>query len=87
MAKSALVWSEILTLFVNTLTTDDKYSRQNMLNITQYLEAPLSQKQKIFCGFFIAFLKCPFHLENLKKKMSILAYFFPELLTPKELVT
>ena len=67
MAKSALVWSEILTLFVNTLTTDDKYSRQNMLNITQYLEAPLSQKQKIFCGFFIAFLKCPFNLENLKK--------------------
>ena len=69
------------------MNTADKYSRRNMLNFKQYLEAPLSQKQKIFCGFFIAFLKCPFHLENLKKKMSILAYFFPELLTPKELVT
>ena len=58
-----------------------------MLNIALCLEAPLSQKQKTFWGFFIAFLKCPFHLENLKKKMSILAYFFPELLTLKEVVT
>ena len=58
-----------------------------MLNFTQQLKALLSQKQKTFCGFFIGFLKCPFNLENLKKKMSILAYFFPELLTPKEVVT
>ena len=58
-----------------------------MLNFTQQLETSLSRKQKTFCGFFIAFLKCPFHLENLKKKMSILAYFFPELLTAKEVIT
>ena len=63
-AKSAIVWSEILTLFVNTLTTDDKYCRRNMLNFTQQIEAPLSQKQKTFSGFFIAFLKCAFNLEN-----------------------
>ena len=69
------------------MTTDDKYSRRNMLNFTQQLEALLSQKQKTFCGFFFAFLKCQFNLENFKKKMSILAYFFPELLTPKEVVT
>ena len=47
-AKSSIVRSEILTLFVNTLTTDDKYSRRNMVNFTQQLEAPLSQKQKTF---------------------------------------
>ena len=41
-AKPALVCSEILTLFLNTLTTDDKYSRRNMLNFTQQFEAPLS---------------------------------------------
>ena len=58
-----------------------------MLNFTQQLEALLSQKQKAFCGFFIAFLKCPFNLENFKKNMSTLAYFFPELLTPKDVVT
>ena len=38
-----------------------------MLNFTHQLEALLSQKQKTFYGFFIAFLKCPFNLENLKK--------------------
>ena len=49
------------------MTSDDKYSREKMLNFTQQLEAPLSQKQKTFSGFFIAFLKCAFNLENLKK--------------------
>ena len=67
-AKSAIVGSEILTLFVNTLTTDDKYSRRNMLNFTQQLEAPFSQKQKSFSGIFIAFLKCALNLEHLEKK-------------------
>ena len=39
-----------------------------MLNFTQQLEAPLSQKQKIFTGFFIAFLKCALNLEHFEKK-------------------
>ena len=66
--KSAFVSSEILTLFFNTLTTDDKYSRRNMLNFTQQLEAPLSQKQKTFSEFFLAFLKCALNLEHFQKK-------------------
>ena len=67
-AKSALVRSEILTLFVNTLTTDDKYSRRKQLNFRQELEAPLSQKQKTFSRFFLAFLKCALNLEHFQKK-------------------
>ena len=39
-----------------------------MLNFTQELEAPLSQKQKIFTGFFIVFLKCALNLQHLGKK-------------------
>ena len=66
--KSALVRCEILTLFVNTLTADDKYSRRNMLKFMQQLEGPLSQKQKTFYGFFIPFLKCPLNLEHFEKK-------------------
>ena len=66
--KSAIVRSEILTLFVNTLTTDDKYSRRNMLNFTTQLEAPLPQKQKRFSGLFLAFLKCALNLEHLEKE-------------------
>ena len=50
------------------MTTDDKYSRRNMLNLTQQLGAPLSQKQKTFSVIFLAFLKCALNLEYLKKK-------------------
>ena len=50
------------------MTTDDKYSRRNMLNFTQQFEALLSEKQKTFSGFFIAFLKCKLNLEHFEKK-------------------
>ena len=50
------------------MTTDEKYSRRNMLNLTEQLEAPFSRKQKTFSGFFLAFLKCAFNLEHLRKK-------------------
>ena len=50
------------------MTTDDKYSRLNMLNFRQQLEAPLPQKQKTFSGLFLAFLKCALNLEPFEKK-------------------
>ena len=50
------------------MTTDDKYSRRNMLNFSQQLEAPLSQKQKTFSAFFFAFPKCALNLQNFEKK-------------------
>ena len=39
-----------------------------MLNFMQQLEAPLSEKQKTFSGFFIAFLKCALNLQHFEKK-------------------
>ena len=56
------------------MTTDDKYSRRDMLNFTKQLEAPLSQKQKTFSGFFLAFLKCALNLKHFEKKDE---YSFP----------
>ena len=50
------------------MTTDDKYSRRNMLNFTQQLVSPFSQKQKAFSGFFIAFAECALNLEHFEKK-------------------
>ena len=50
------------------MTTDDRYSRRNMLNFTQQFEALLSQKQKTFSGLFLAFLKCALNLEHFQKK-------------------
>ena len=39
-----------------------------MLNFTEQLEAPLSQKQKIFSGLFLAFLKCELNSKHFEKK-------------------
>ena len=62
------VWYEILRLFINALTADDKYSGSNMQNFPQQFQMPLSQKQKNFSRFFIAFLKCSLNLEHFQKK-------------------
>ena len=50
------------------MTTDDKYSRRNMLNFTQQIEAPFSQRQKTFSKFFLAFVKSALNLEHFEKK-------------------
>ena len=66
--KSALVWYEILRLFLNTLTTDNMYSRCNVHNFAQQVQTPLSQKEKTFCGFFNPFLKFAWNLKHFEKK-------------------
>ena len=39
-----------------------------MQNFPQQLQTPISQKQKIFSGFFIAYLECASNLEQFLKK-------------------
>ena len=39
-----------------------------MLNLTQQLESPFSQKQKTFSGLSLAFLKYALNLEDFEKK-------------------
>ena len=78
---SALVISEIFRLFVSTLTLDDKYSRRNILIFWQQLQTPLSQKEKILCGFFIAFLKCAWNLEHSGKKEKYPSLIITEIIT------
>ena len=50
------------------MTADDKYSRRNMVNFTQQLEASLPQTEKTFSGLFLEFLKCALNLEHFDKK-------------------
>ena len=69
------------------LTSEYTYSRRNMQTLTQQFQTPLSLKQKTFSGFFIAFLKSTWNGEHFQKKESLLAQVFPNLLTPKEVVT
>ena len=70
---SPLVTSEILWLFVNTLTPDDKYSRRHMQIFWQQLQRPLSQKGNAFFRFFIIFWNVHEIKNILKKKKSTLA--------------
>ena len=65
--KSPSVWYEILRLFVNALTADDKYSGSNMQNFRQQFQTPLYHKEKTFSWFFIAFLKFAWNLEHFQK--------------------
>ena len=77
---SALVTSEIFRLFVNTLTPDDKYSRRYLQIIWQQLQTQLSQKGNTFFGFFIAFLKCAWSIQILKKKEEYPSLIITEII-------
>ena len=65
---SALVTSQIFTLFVNTLTPDDKYSSRNMQTFWQQVQTSWSEKGETFFRFFIKFLKYAWNLEHSEKK-------------------
>ena len=81
--KSALVRSKILGLFVNTLTAEYTYSGRNMQTLTQQVQTPLSLKQKIFSGFFIAFLKYIWNAEHFQKKGESSSLSIPEIIDSK----
>ena len=81
--KSALVRSEILRLFVNTLTGEYRYSGRNMQKFPLQNQAQLSQKQKAISKFFIAFLKYTSRLEHFEKKYEPSSLSIPEINDPK----
>ena len=74
------MWYEILRPFVNALTADDKYSGTITKNFRQQFQTPLSPKQKTFSEFFIAFPKCAWNLEHLKKKNEYLSLIISEMI-------
>ena len=50
------------------MTADDRYIRCNMQNFPQQIQTPISVKQKIFSGFFFAYLECASNLEHFEKR-------------------
>ena len=50
------------------MTPDDKYSLLNRNNLTQPIPTQLSQKQKVFSIFFLAFSKSTLTFEHFQKK-------------------
>ena len=66
--RLVLVRSQVLGQFVNTMTADYKYFRQNLENLPQQVQTQISLKPKTFAGFFIASLKSTLNLEYFEKK-------------------
>ena len=78
--KSPSLWYEILRLFVNALTADDKYSGSNMRNLPQKIRTPATQKQNTFSGLFNDFLKCAWNLEHFQKKDEYSSLIISEII-------
>ena len=66
--KSLFAINKILTLFLNTLTVNEKHYVLTRENLTQTIQIQLSQKQKTFFEFFFAFLKSILNFKHLPKK-------------------
>ena len=52
----------------------------------QPIQMHLSQKQKTFSEFFCALFKFTSNFQYFQKKMIFIAYVFPKLPTPKDVV-
>ena len=62
--KSLLMACDFLGLLVNTLATDEKYPLLNRDNLTIPIQMKISQKQKTFSEFFLAFLRSRINLKH-----------------------
>ena len=54
-----------------------------MQKLPQQFQTPLSQKQKTFSGFFIAFLKYALNLENFQRKHKYPSLIISEIIDPE----
>ena len=65
------------------MTVEYKYSRRNMQTFAQQVQTPLSLKQKIFSGLFIAFLKSPWNVEQFQRKGEFSSLSISEIIDSK----
>ena len=63
-----LIRSDLLGQFVDTLTADYKYSRQNWENLWQQVPMQTSLKPETCSRFFISFVKSTLNLQYFGKK-------------------
>ena len=50
------------------------------------IQMDLSQRQDIFSEFFCALFECAFNFEHFQKKMTLISYVFPKLLTTRDVL-
>ena len=78
---------EILELFVNTLTTDDKYSSRNIQNLTQQLQTTMSQKQRLSIEFLLHVSNSRRSSDDFVKKDESTSLSFYDIIDAKNVVT
>ena len=83
---SPLVLSEILGVFVNTLTADAKYPVQDCQNFLLPIQMNSPKNEKLFPNFSFHFWHLHQMLNILKKRMILIANIFPKLQTVKILL-
>ena len=69
--------------FVNTFTAHEKHSVLERQYLQHPIHMQLSQKQKIFCQFFSAFLRSRSNFETIETKMTLIANVLLKLRTSK----
>ena len=76
---SQLVICKILGLLVNILAADEKYPVLNRDNLMIPIQIQLSQKQKTFSQFFLAFLKSSLNFKHFGAKAEPDRFFIFEI--------
>ena len=84
--KSLLETPKFFSRFLNTLTNDDKYYLISRDNWMQTIEMHFSQKQTVFSESFSAYFESPLNFELFEKRMTLIAYVFPNLPATKDVV-
>ena len=84
LQKSHLERLKFFSRFLKTLTADDKYSLISKDNWLQTIQMHLSKKQNIFSEFLSAFSESALNFEHFQKKMTLIAYAFPNLPTTRD---
>ena len=65
---SPVLLSEILGMFLNTLSTDGKYPNEDKENLSLPIQIQLSEKRKNFSEFFISFMDSQSNFKCFEKK-------------------
>ena len=86
LQKSLLETWKFFRPFRNTLTADDKYSLISKDNSMRTIQMHLSQKQNIFSELLSAFSESALNFEHFQKKMTLIAYVFPNLPTTRDVL-
>ena len=81
--NSLLLTCQILGLLVNSFSADEEYPILNRDKLTIPIQLQLSEKEKTFSQFLAAFLKSRLIFQDLKKKLTLLAFALLNVRTAK----